>query len=123
MTTHAPLIRGLYRRFLRELPAKPDRSQSILSAPSPVQARLRQSFRKPEPGPGPGPHAGHAVLERRLGQAEQYLKYLQAQRQYLTLLERYNPGVNASDEEDRVRLTARRVGMELPLGGGMDRRH
>lgn len=32
---------------------------------------------------------------------------------YATLLERYNPGMNM-DEEERVRLTARRVGMELP---------
>jgi ATP synthase assembly factor FMC1, mitochondrial len=33
---------------------------------------------------------------------------------YITLLERYNPGMTM-DEEDRVRLTARRVGMEMPL--------
>ena len=32
---------------------------------------------------------------------------------YATLLERYNPGMSM-DEEERVRLTARRVGMELP---------
>ena len=32
---------------------------------------------------------------------------------YATLLERYNPGMSM-DEEERVRLTARRVGMDLP---------
>lgn len=32
---------------------------------------------------------------------------------YVTLLERYNPGMSM-DEEERVRLTARRVGMDLP---------
>ena len=32
---------------------------------------------------------------------------------YATLLERYNPGMGM-DEEERVRLTARRVGMDLP---------
>lgn len=32
---------------------------------------------------------------------------------YVTLLERYNPGANM-DEEERVRLSARRVGMEMP---------
>lgn len=32
---------------------------------------------------------------------------------YATLVERYNPGMNM-DEEERVRLTARRVGMDLP---------
>ena len=33
---------------------------------------------------------------------------------YATLLERYNPGMNM-DEEERVMLTARRVGMDLPV--------
>jgi hypothetical protein len=33
---------------------------------------------------------------------------------YSTLVERYNPGMDMSDEE-RVRLTAKRVGMELPI--------
>jgi hypothetical protein len=33
---------------------------------------------------------------------------------YVTLVERYNPGMGMSDEE-RVRLTARRVGMNLPV--------
>jgi len=31
----------------------------------------------------------------------------------MTLVERYNPGMNMT-EEDRVRMTARRVGMDLP---------
>lgn len=33
---------------------------------------------------------------------------------YATLLERYNPGIEGVDEEERMRLTARRVGMEMP---------
>lgn len=37
---------------------------------------------------------------------------------YATLLERYNPGLGflsgEDGEEERVRLTARRVGMEMP---------
>jgi ATP synthase assembly factor FMC1 len=40
--------------------------------------------------------------------------YLKAQRTYVTLVERYNPGADMSDEE-RVRLSARRVGMNLPV--------
>ncbi len=41
---------------------------------------------------------------------------------YASLLERYNPGMGMSEEE-RVRLSARRVGMNLPVefekeGGG-----
>lgn len=42
---------------------------------------------------------------------------MQAQRTFATLLERYNPGMGMSEEE-RVRLTARRVGMELPVEFG-----
>lgn len=34
---------------------------------------------------------------------------------YSTLLERYNPGIGSvMDEDERVRQTARRVGMDLP---------
>ena len=52
--------------------------------------------------------------------------YLRAQRTYLSLLERYNPGIamdagrnhdgeHVEDEDrERVRATARRVGMTLP---------
>jgi hypothetical protein len=40
-------------------------------------------------------------------------QYAKAQRMYTELLERYNPGMNL-DEEERIRLTARRVGFDLP---------
>jgi hypothetical protein len=42
------------------------------------------------------------------------VEYLRAQRKYVTLVERYNPGMNM-DEEERVRLSARRVGMDMPI--------
>ena len=45
--------------------------------------------------------------------AEQASLYLRAQRTYLALLERYNPAADMGEDE-RVRRTARRVGMELP---------
>jgi len=45
---------------------------------------------------------------------EQFVQYVQAQRTYATLLERYNPGMGMTEEE-RVRLSARRVGMNLPV--------
>lgn len=32
---------------------------------------------------------------------------------YATLLERYNPGMNM-EEEERIRLSARRVGYDMP---------
>ncbi|ANB13263.1 hypothetical protein AWJ20_1547 [Sugiyamaella lignohabitans] len=40
-------------------------------------------------------------------------EYLKSQRAYKSLLERYNPGANMEDEE-RIRLSARRVGLNLP---------
>ncbi|KAG9671402.1 hypothetical protein KCU99_g10028, partial [Aureobasidium melanogenum] len=51
---------------------------------------------------------------QRVQEAEQLAQYLKAQRTYVTLVERYNPGMNMNEEE-RVRLTARRVGMDLPV--------
>lgn len=97
MASTSARARSLYRSFLRELPQRP------LSTPSPVQQRIRTFLanRAPE----------NAQLQ--MDQAEQCIQYARAQRSYTTLLERYNPGM-LMDEEDRVRLTARRVGMDLP---------
>ncbi|PPJ55507.1 hypothetical protein CBER1_07047 [Cercospora berteroae] len=103
--------RSLYRRFLRELPA---RSPSLLANPSPIQKHIRADFASQ---PGDSASLQHQTSqkspERRLEEAEQYVQYLAAQRMYTTLVERYNPGMNMT-EEDRVRLTARRVGMDMP---------
>jgi ATP synthase assembly factor FMC1, mitochondrial len=100
----APRIRSLYRSFLRELPPRPILSQT----PSPLRQRLREHFR-PETAP-----------EQAVAQAEQYLAYVRAQRTYVTLLDRYNPGMGM-DEEERVRLTAKRVGMNLPVEFGKEK--
>lgn len=89
-------LRSLYRSLLRELPARP-----VLKKPrAPIHSRIRETFA-----------AGEARLPA--AHAEQLLQYLKSQRVYATLLDRYNPGMNM-DEEERVRLTARRVGMDLP---------
>ncbi|KAB8299997.1 hypothetical protein EYC80_000237 [Monilinia laxa] len=88
-------LRALYRSFLRELPSRPLTQNSR----SPLQSRIRQTIASETNTP--------------IEQAEQFLQYVKAQRMYATLLERYNPGMNM-DEEERVRLTARRVGMDLP---------
>lgn len=88
-------LRSLYRSFLRELPSRPFAQNSR----SPLQSRIRNSIASKSQTP--------------IEQGEQFLQYVKAQRMYATLLERYNPGMNM-EEEERVRLTARRVGMELP---------
>lgn len=103
--------RSLYRRLLRELPA---RTPSILANPSPLQKHIRADFANHPQTDSPSlQHQAQKPVEKRVEEAEQYVQYLAAQRMYTTLVERYNPGMNMSEEE-RVRLTARRVGMDLP---------
>ena len=106
-TTTAP--RSIYRRLLRELPS---RTPSILANPSPIQRNIREDIASTTPT-SPSQH--------KIAEAEQFIQYLKAQRMYLTLIERYNPGMNL-EEEERIRLTGRRVGMEMPeefvVGGG-----
>lgn len=105
-STTTPTLRTLYRALLRELPPRP-----LLTTPrAPLHQRLRDNFQtivsqQSQSQPHTTSTAAHA---------EQYLAYLRAQRTYVTLLERYNPGMGM-DEEERVRLTARRVGMDLPV--------
>ncbi|EGR46851.1 uncharacterized protein TRIREDRAFT_4847 [Trichoderma reesei QM6a] len=84
-------LRSLYRSLLRELPPRP-----ILSSPrTPLHHRIRSSF---------------------VALGHQLVAYLRAQRMYVTLIERYNPGMDM-DQAERIRLTARRVGMDLPSLG------
>ncbi|KAL4973498.1 ras guanine nucleotide exchange factor domain-containing protein [Aspergillus desertorum] len=108
--TTTTTAKSTYRAILRELPRR-----SLLS-PTPLQNRIREAYRKPTPqssqGAGEGVSDGEAVL-RRLQQAEQFAQYARAQRMYAMLVDRYNPG-SLMDEEERVRLTARRVGLDLP---------
>jgi len=94
--------RALYRSILRELPPRPPRAPA-----SALRISIRKHFAAPPTNPSP-----EYDLARRQ-ETEQFVQYLKAQRVYNTLLERYNPGMNM-DEEERVRLSARRVGMEMP---------
>lgn len=100
MTSSPARLRSLYRSLLRELPPRP-----VLATPrSPMHLRIRESFTAGE----------NPKQVNRSHAAEQAVAYLKSQRMYATLLERYNPGMGM-DEEERVRLTARRVGMDLPV--------
>ena len=96
-------LRSLYRSILRELPPRP-----LTAPPSPLRSRIRAAFAQPVSESSPE----YSLRQRQ--QAEQYIQYVKAQRTYLALLERYNPGMNMDDEE-RVRLSARRVGMNMPI--------
>jgi len=101
MSTTPSRARSVYRSLLRELPRR------ALSDPSPVKRRIRGSFA------ADGAGAGAAQVDRQLAEAEQFVRYARAQRLYATLLDRYNPGLGMSEEE-RHRLSVRRVGMSLP---------
>ncbi|KKZ62148.1 hypothetical protein EMCG_00463 [[Emmonsia] crescens] len=103
----SPQIRALYRSVLRELPHRP------LSSPSPLVARIRTHLISQASSESNNSKRSQ-ITQAQLNEAEQFTQYLRAQREYITLLERYNPGADM-DEEERVRLTARRVGMELPV--------
>ena len=96
-------VRSLYRRILRELPPQP---KAITSTP--LRNSIRAHFA------APAPNSSGEYLLARSQETEQAVQYLRAQRVYMTLLERYNPGMSMEDEE-RTRLTARRVGMEMPV--------
>ncbi|KAM3533817.1 hypothetical protein MY4038_002917 [Beauveria bassiana] len=107
MTSSPAHLRSLYRAILRELPPRP-----ILAAPrSPLHAQLRSTFSSSSSSGGGGDES--AAMHSPAVAAE-LVAYLRAQRTYATLLERYNPGMGM-DETERVRLTARRVGMDLPV--------
>ncbi|GAB0135815.1 hypothetical protein EsDP_00004140 [Epichloe bromicola] len=105
-------LRSIYRSILRELPPQP-----ILAAPrSPLRKHLRASFSDSPPPPPPADRAPAQAVS----QAEQLAAYLRSQRLYVTLIERYNPGMDM-DEGERVRLSARRVGLDMPALFGEDR--
>jgi ATP synthase assembly factor FMC1, mitochondrial len=111
-------IKSLYRRLLRELPipgtttataALPKNSKpSHLSHPTPIKHRLRNSIQTSSVS------TKKESIDHHIQVTEQFVQYLKAQRTYATLVERYNPGLNMNDAE-RVRLSARRIGMNLPV--------
>jgi ATP synthase assembly factor FMC1 len=114
MSTPTPnTLRSLYRSLLRELPPRTS------PTPSPLATHLRSTFASASsttatPTPTNEASATDKPLLHKVQEAEQLAMYLKAQRTYVTLVERYNPGADMSDEE-RVRLSARRVGMNLPV--------
>ena len=79
---HAPQVRSLYRRILRELPLR-QLPQTVLSNPSPLQKHIRENLSLDPPVTEDKPIGLH------LDEMEQFVQYAKAQRLYTTLLERY----------------------------------
>ncbi|ODM23965.1 hypothetical protein SI65_01555 [Aspergillus cristatus] len=122
LTPHA---RSTYRALLREHPRR-SLPKTNPTATTPLHARLRDHFRATAAmsqftnvATNPNTHETEEweKMKGRLQEAEQLAVYARAQRTYATLLERYNPGMSM-DEEEKIRLTARRVGWDLPVVGG-----
>ncbi len=107
-------LRALYRSLLRELPPRP----LLVTPRAPLHQRLRDTFQQQSSSSSTSPTesapSGSTTAAEAAAAGEQYLAYLRAQRTYVALIERYNPGMGM-DEEERVRLSARRVGMDLPV--------
>ena len=107
--------RSIYRAILRELPAR-----TPTLSPSPIREGIRSHFLQSSSATSTAPTSSNTSTSdesfkvARRQEAEQFAQYLKAQRVYGELLDRYNPGMNM-DEEERVRLSARRVGMEMPV--------
>ncbi|KAL4928566.1 putative Ras guanyl-nucleotide exchange factor RasGEF [Aspergillus undulatus] len=97
--------KSTYRAILRELPRR------SLNNRTPLHNRIREHFQKFTSTGSSG--EGESETLRQLQQAGQFAQYAKAQRTYAALVDRYNPG-SLMDEEERVRLTARRVGLDLP---------
>ncbi|PYH44321.1 putative Ras guanyl-nucleotide exchange factor RasGEF [Aspergillus saccharolyticus JOP 1030-1] len=108
-----PSIKTTYRAILRELPRR------TLNKSTPLHASVRALYKNPaseSSASSSNDSESEIILHSRLQEAEQFAQYARAQRQYAALIERYNPG-SWLDEEERIRLTARRVGLDLPVEG------
>lgn len=122
-----PQARSAYRALLREHPRR-NLLQSTSPATSPnttpLHNRLREMFRNggepANPSPAKREEDGSETDRQRdlqrIQEAQQLAQYVKAQRTYTSLLELYYPGMSM-DEEERIRLTARKVGWDLPVTG------
>ncbi|KAM0251271.1 hypothetical protein ACHAQJ_008262 [Trichoderma viride] len=105
-------LRSLYRSLLRELPPRP-----ILASPrTHIHRRIRSSFTESSSSSSSSSSASSQSPDHQAHLAREAVTYLRAQRMYVTLVERYNTGMDMTQDE-RIRLTARRVGLDLPTSG------
>lgn len=138
-----PQARSAYRALLREHPRRnllqssptSTSTTSTSTSTTPLHNHLRELFRNGVPtatgtAPATDPKAEKTNQEeeseverqrgiQRIQEAQQVAQYAKAQRTYTSLLELYYPGMSM-DEEERVRLTARRVGLDLPVVPGQE---
>ncbi|CAO1621516.1 unnamed protein product [Parajaminaea phylloscopi] len=114
--------RSLYRSLLKELRSNPNNAQA--SAPrrvtlgptfraQPLVSLVRDSFRA-APAAQTSPHASQRGSSQTLQEMRDLETYLRSNRVHKELLARYNP-LHDQTERERVRATARRVGLDVPI--------
>jgi ATP synthase assembly factor FMC1, mitochondrial len=122
------LYRALYREIMVQRKAAVEVQKSLDSAKNQLLLSYRKNMARKSSQPHPEPIRQHiqfddggiALLREVLKEGSdkdlkfghEVLNYLKNQRVYSELLERYNPGLDEGQE--RVKLSARRVGLELP---------
>ncbi|KAI5788886.1 hypothetical protein DFH27DRAFT_572622 [Peziza echinospora] len=105
-------IRTIYRALLRRLPPLTTPATTTTTTPTPkstskISITPTHSFLRQNLTSG-GKEAAQKVA--------QISEFLRAQRMYVELLGRYNPEVRG-DEEDRVAMSAKRMGFVMPRQG------
>lgn len=110
-----------YRSLLRELSKQTKQASKRQKAVSDARMLLKRrsepsTFIASEPAPPPAPHAPHGVaaIARTLPAetVHEVHEFLRNQREYKELLQRYQGG--DVDSVERVKLSAKRVGLEVP---------
>lgn len=130
MTKSTSLYRSLYRELAKQHVFAMTHHVSTDNQRMEAQAKYKAIKDKTEPKPIvklPTPRTLHydssALREyfttgsgddAQIQYAKEALLFLENQRGYKELLARYNPGADMADTE-RVRLSARRVGLEVPV--------
>ncbi|EPQ29855.1 uncharacterized protein PFL1_02528 [Pseudozyma flocculosa PF-1] len=120
-------LRSLYRtlsRSIRRSSAASTFATGSKRTVSPLQHYIRDVLTSTEAGPSTstlpfgGPSSsgssGSGDIDVRQRTLANLASFLHNKTRYLDLLERYNPSHGMSEEE-RVRLTARRVGLDVPI--------
>ncbi|KAG7097025.1 hypothetical protein E1B28_004418 [Marasmius oreades] len=97
----AQLYRGILREFRR-----------AATQPGQINRRLISKFRA---------LAAQSQSDSAIQDLQNSVLFLKSQREYTTLLERYNPLIDLTAEE-RIEATARRVGLNMPKTPATDDR-
>ncbi|KAF9055132.1 hypothetical protein BDZ89DRAFT_1124918 [Hymenopellis radicata] len=101
MASSRHLVVRTYRSVLRELRNSSPKKTAVVT---PLSSSFRLVLEQ----------ARDASPERVVERVKTAVSFLEAQRKYKELLDRYNPLVDLTSDE-RIHATARRVGLDMPV--------